>query len=95
MIAVCRTCRQNTDRVWVGVPGRTGVPLCKACQELWEGSKEKQRADGLVKNAKEHVTGSQQTLGVLLQGIVSRAMQDFLTRVSKERLETAGKAVEP
>lgn len=92
MIAVCRACARNTDRVWTGIPGRPGVAMCAECQTAWEASGEKERADRYVKSATETLVTGEVQKAVVVGGIISRALVDFLARMQKERL-VRGQAV--
>lgn len=93
--ATCRSCAVNTDRVWARMPSRPGVPLCAQCTKKWEGSGERERADRLAENATKAMNPEDRSTQALLSGIYGRAMVDFLYRMQKERLESAGKAVSP
>lgn len=86
MIGTCRACAARTDRVLTMAASKYGVTMCHACQEDWETSKERGRADRQAQQADSEVARA---------SIYSRALVDFISRVKKERLESAGKAAQP
>lgn len=89
MLATCRGCATATDRFWQPPEAVRGIALCGRCFQAWDESLESDRARELVFHANRDA-GRDRTIII---GIYNRAMVDFLTRIRKERLESAGKAM--